>query len=640
MESANLYHNDEEVEMNLCKGEKEDSKTHEDISELKRDVWANKIEYLLSLIGYTVGLGSVWRFPYLCMKNGGGAFLVPFFLFTVLCGFPLYVIEMTVGQFSGRSAMVAWGLCPLLEGMGYAMVLLGTTVTWYYGLIVAWVLLYLGYSFFPTQPWSTCDNEWNTDRCVVLRTGYSDPNNSSGYHELSNSTRMYGVSNVSVDFSGSLSNKSTQIQQDFYPTAATEFWRYKILNESSGIEDWGSIQWHLVIALIFSYTSTFLCIIKGVKSVGKVVYVTVIGPFVLLIVILIRSLCLPGSFDGVLMYLAPDFSRLWHFQVWLEAALQVFYSLGPIWGGVVTMASYQKFHGNLLRSTMLIVAVDTFSNFLCGLVVFSIMGVLAYEANLSIEEVAESGPGLVFLVYPEVLARMPLPQLWAVIFFFLLFTIGLDSQFGVLEATISGFADMYPRFLGKKKPHLIVFFYVLFLLTGIIFATQGGVYLFQFIDWYLSVFCIFILSFLECMIAGWLYGAERFSRDIELMTGKKASVLIRISWCILTPLVMMMALVTVVIKFEPPIYKGYKYPEYLGIVGIVLALICVIPVPFIACKRLLQTPGTIKERMAILVTPSREWYPHDKEERLTYQMYKYKGGIRRRIRENLCGSRD
>ncbi|XP_069114112.1 sodium- and chloride-dependent betaine transporter-like isoform X1 [Argopecten irradians] len=619
MEAESFCNNREEIE--LGNGEKNDSK--EATFKIERDVWANKFEYILSLIGYTVGLGSVWRFPYLCMKNGGGAFLVPFFLFTILCGYPLYMIEMTVGQFSGKSAMVAWGLCPLLEGIGYAMIILGTIVTWYYGLIVAWVLLYLGYSFYPTHPWSTCDNEWNTDQCVVLRTGHNPLTNTSSLYNLSITD-----SNTSL----------TTLQKGFYPTAATEFWRYKILNESSGIEEWGSIQWHLALALFFSFTSTFLCIIKGVKSVGKVVYVTVVGPFILLIVVLIRSLCLDGSFDGVTMYLKPDFSRLAHFQVWLEAALQVFYSLGPIWGGVVTMASYQKFKGDLIRSTMIIVAVDTFSNFLCGLVVFSIIGVLAHEAGLSIEEVAESGPGLVFLVYPEVLARMPLPQVWAVIFFFLLFTIGLDSQFGVLEATISGFADLYPRALGRKKTYIMAVFYVLFLVTGLIFATQGGVYLFQFIDWYLSAFCIFFLSFLECLVAGWLYGAERFSRDIELMTGRSVPALTRISWCILTPAVMLMAFVVVAVKFEPPIYKGYKYPDYLGVVGIFIAILSMLPVPIVAIKRLLQTSGTFSERMVTLLTPRKHWLPHDNQERLSYQQYRYRGGLRRRIRTNLCGA--
>ncbi|OWF53554.1 Sodium- and chloride-dependent GABA transporter 2 [Mizuhopecten yessoensis] len=456
MESASNCYNQEGVELNLLNGERKDTKEADDKSELKRDVWANKIEYLLSLIGYTVGLGSVWRFPYLCVKNGGGAFLVPFFLLTLLCGFPLYMIEMVVGQFSGRSAMVAWGLCPLLEGMGYAMVLLAAIVTWYYGLIVAWILLYLGYSFYPTQPWSTCDNDWNTAQCVVLRTEQHVVTNTSRLHEASNSSGILGVSDSSW-----ITNTTPVI------------YRYKILNASSGIEEWGSIQWHLVLALFFSYASTFLCIIKGVKSVGKVVYVTVVGPFLLLITILVRSLCLSGSLDGVIMYLSPDFSRLWHFQVWLEAALQVFYSLGPIWGGVITMASYQKFRGNIMRSVMLIVGVDTFSNFLCGMVVFSILGVLAHEAGLSIEEVAESGPGLVFLVYPEVLARMPLPHLWAVIFFFMLFTVGLDSQFATVEAIISGFADMYPKVIGKRKQHAIVVVFILFFVTSIVFATQA-----------------------------------------------------------------------------------------------------------------------------------------------------------------------
>ncbi|OWF48157.1 Sodium- and chloride-dependent betaine transporter [Mizuhopecten yessoensis] len=562
----------DEIEADLINKGTEKSKRFPD-----RDNWSNSFEYLLSLIGFTIGLGSIWRFPYLCLKNGGGAFLIPFFFFTLLCGVPLYFLELSLGQFSGRSAVLAWSLCPLFEGIGYSVTMLSMLGAWYYGPVMAWVLLYIGYSFFPTQPWSTCDNIWNTDACVVLRMG-----NPTG---TNNSTAITSLK----------ANTSKTNEQGFYPTAATEFWRYKILNASPGIEDWGTPQWHLILALFFSYASSFLCIIKGVKSVGKVVYVTALGPFVLLVVILIRSLFLEGSTDGIIMYLKPDLSKLLSYQIWLEAAMQVFYSLGPVWGGVTTIASYHKFRGNILKNTMIIVAVHTFSNCLCGLVVFSILGFLAHEAGLSITEVAESGPGLVFLVYPEFLTRLPLPQIWAVIFFSMLFMVGLDSQLGCLETLISALMDIFPKTLGRRKHLVIATVFALYFSTGTIFSTQGGVYIFQFIDWYLSAFIIFLVAFLECIIAGWIYGAERMSRDIQLMTGRSIPVFVRVSWSFIIPTLMLIAGIGVALKFERPVYRGYVYPDYLGIVGMFVALFLVLPIPIVMVKRLLQSPGSFMQ---------------------------------------------
>ncbi|XP_069115754.1 sodium-dependent dopamine transporter-like isoform X1 [Argopecten irradians] len=187
-----------------------------------RDVWARKAEYLLSLIGFSVGLGVVWRFPYLCMRNGGGAFLVPFFIFMLICGFPLYFMELSLGQFSGKSPLVLWCICPLFQGLGFCMVTISFIITWYYGLVVAWVLCYLFYSFFPTLPWASCDNAWNSDNCVVLRSANSGNTlNLTAQNESSFLNVSYRILNNTGYNVSSVLNQS----HDFYPTASTEFWR-------------------------------------------------------------------------------------------------------------------------------------------------------------------------------------------------------------------------------------------------------------------------------------------------------------------------------------------------------------------------------------------------------------------------------
>ncbi|KAG9334819.1 hypothetical protein JZ751_006449, partial [Albula glossodonta] len=128
-----------------------------------RGHWANKTEYLLAVLGHVVGLGNVWRFPYLCYRNGGGVFFVPYLLFLAICGIPLFLLETSLGQYTSLGGVCAWrNFCPLFGGLGYAtqiMILHGCV---YYTTVLAWALYYLVHSFQPQLPWSHCNNTWNT----------------------------------------------------------------------------------------------------------------------------------------------------------------------------------------------------------------------------------------------------------------------------------------------------------------------------------------------------------------------------------------------------------------------------------------------------------------------------------------------
>uniref|UniRef100_A0A3P8U4Y1 Transporter n=1 Tax=Amphiprion percula TaxID=161767 RepID=A0A3P8U4Y1_AMPPE len=129
----------------------------------ERGHWGSKVEFLLAVAGNVVGVGNVWRFPYLCYKNGGGAFLVPYLVFVVTCGIPLFLLETTIGQYTQGGGITCWRkLCPLAEGIGYAgqLILLYSCPT--YLIILSWALLYLVFSFSSQLPWASCNNYWNT----------------------------------------------------------------------------------------------------------------------------------------------------------------------------------------------------------------------------------------------------------------------------------------------------------------------------------------------------------------------------------------------------------------------------------------------------------------------------------------------
>ncbi|ERE66931.1 sodium- and chloride-dependent GABA transporter 3-like protein [Cricetulus griseus] len=128
------------------------------------------VEFVLSVAGEIIGLGNVWRFPYLCYKNGGGAFLIPYVVFFICCGIPVFFLETALGQFTSEGGITCWRrVCPLFEGIGYATQVIEAHLNVYYIIILAWAIFYLSNCFTTELPWATCGHEWNTEKCVEFQ---------------------------------------------------------------------------------------------------------------------------------------------------------------------------------------------------------------------------------------------------------------------------------------------------------------------------------------------------------------------------------------------------------------------------------------------------------------------------------------
>ncbi|XP_048253286.1 sodium- and chloride-dependent glycine transporter 2-like [Haliotis rufescens] len=282
--------------------------------------------------------------------------------------------------------------------------------------------------------------------------------------------------------------------------------RYGTLRVSSGINNFGSVQVHLLLCNLASWVVVFLCLMKGIRSVGKVVYVTVLVPYILLTMLLIRSCMMPGSGEGILYFLRPDFSRLASVQVWLEALLQGFYSTSVTYGALITMSSYNNFYNRPLKDVVLVTVIGEVSSILCGLVVFSTLGFMAHQAQIPISEVVSSGSGLGFIIYPEAIAQLPVSQLWAVLFFIMLFMMGIDSMFGLTETTTAGLIEACPKYLQQRRMCVTAGVCLVGFVVSIPFVTEGGIYLFQLMEWYASSFSTLLIGCLECVVINWIYG--------------------------------------------------------------------------------------------------------------------------------------
>ncbi|XP_058453847.1 sodium- and chloride-dependent glycine transporter 2 isoform X2 [Malaya genurostris] len=542
----------------------------------QRGNWGSKTEFILSCMGYAIGIGNVWRFPYLCYRSGGGAFLVPYLLMLFLCGIPLFFLEVCLGQFSGTGCVTVFNIAPLLKGAGLAIVVINFICTSYYNVIIAYPILFLWKTLRVQLPWENCDNPWNTPSCLEINNGDD---------------------RVEV-----LQNTSERLR-----TPADEFFHNEILRISDGIDSPGGIVWPLQACDLIAWLVIYACLINGVKSVGKVVYFTATFPFVILAILFVRGMTLPGAMDGVRFYIMPNWAELTNLKVWADAAVQIFFSLGPGWGGIINMASYNQFKNNTRFDAILVPIVNCGTSIFAGFVVFSVLGYLSHRTGLPVSTVATGGPGLAFVTYPEAIGMLPFPQLWACLFFVMLFLLGVDSMFVQIEAILSSVVDVYPELRARKRWITLGTCFSMFLIS-ILFTTQGGMYLLQLFDWYAASISVILVCIMEIVAVAWIYGVREFVRDIEFMIGKRIEYYWVVSWKYITPLIL-----TVEIS-----YNGVSYPRWAVVLGWVSCSLSMVCIPGYAIYGLASAKGSFVERMKQMLAPY-DWGPADEFQRTLWR---------------------
>ncbi|XP_063874899.1 sodium-dependent serotonin transporter-like isoform X1 [Scylla paramamosain] len=542
-------------------------------SEPERDTWSKKVEFLLAVVGFAVDLGNVWRFPYICYQNGGGAFLVPYCIMLVLGGLPLFFMELALGQYHRNGCLTVWRrICPMLKGIGYAICIIDLYMAMYYNTILAWSVYYLVASFSNQLPWTTCDNPWNTINCTLTADVFN------------------------------ASDKSLTV------SPAKEFFRKEVLevDRSHGLGDLGPVKGSLALCLFSVFVLVYFSLWKGVKSTGKAVWVTALLPYVVLLILLARGVTLPGATDGILYYLTPRFQMLHKPKVWVDAATQIFFSLGPGFGTLLALSSYNKFSNNCYRDALLTSSINCLTSFLAGFVIFSVLGYMANVQNKDISEVGEEGPGLVFTVYPEAIATMTGSVFWSIIFFLMLITLGLDSTFGGLEAMITGLCDEYPRLLGCHRElfvlGLLIFIYICALPT----TTYGGMYIVDLLNVFGTGNPILFIVFVEAMAVCWFYGAERFADDIERMLGTRPGMFWIVCWKYISPTFIFALFVCSVTLHDGAASLGLEpWAEVLAWCLTCSSIICI---PLYILYMLFTTPGTYRERIKAMIKPE-EYVP-------------------------------
>lgn len=553
----------------------------------ERGNWGSKAEFLLSCIGLSVGIGNVWRFPYLAYENGGAAFLFPYIILLILIGKPMYLMETALGQYSQLGPLNVWRCAPIMQGVGLAMIVLSLVTAIYYNQVMSYCLYYIFGSFASDVPWANCDSSWADDNCFAVGGLYPCP--------------YYNLTAPTAEINCTTKNESSALQ----------FWQNGVLKlDKNGLKEFGDIgviQWDLTLCLLLSWIIVFLCLMKGVKSSGKVVYFTATFPYVILIAFLIVSLRMEGAMKGLRYLFIPRWEEILDVKVWRKAAEQMFYSLSVSWGGLIMFGSYNKFRNKVHIDAIFVAGLDFVTSLIASTAIFAVLGAMSTELNVNIKDVVKSGPGLAFIVYPEAISRtLPLPQLWSVLFFFMLFTLGLDSEFAFLETALTAVYDTFPRSRSYKLLLTGLLCLSCFLL-GIPLCSNMGQYIFYLLDTFGGGIGVLLIAIFELIALHWIYGVRRFSEDLKFMLGYSPSIFWKVCWAFIAPVTLMMLFIYSVVEWEDPTYEGIPYPGWAIGIGWFLAGISVVMIPIVFIFRLFQSLFTGK--ISQVFQPAESWGP-------------------------------
>ena len=434
-----------------------------ELLEGQRESWGSRGGFILAAIGSAVGLGNLWGFPYKLYSYGGGAFLIPYIIALFLIGVPIMILEFSLGHYTQRAAPDAFKRGhKRFEIAGWWGILLTFVIITYYPVILAYCYSYFWYSI------------------VGIFNGGELPWSGSG---------VEGVKN------------------------AAHFFNDTYLGKTDG-PSLGAIRWNIVGPLLLTWLSMYLCIFKGVRLVGKIVWLTVPLPWLMLLILTIRGLTLEGSMQGLAYYLDPVWSELAKPITWRYAFGQVFFSLTLAFGVMITYASFLHRKSDLNNNAAIICVADFATSFIAGLAVFATLGGMAFVTQqagnpVAVQNVAEGGPSLAFVAFPYALAQLPHSAWFSFVFFFALITLGIDSAFSMTESILASIVDK----TGWSRSIVLPILSIVGCGLSLVFVTQGGFNWLGTLDGFVNgTWGVAFMGLLECVILGWLWRVDILRR--------------------------------------------------------------------------------------------------------------------------------
>ncbi|WP_440953055.1 sodium-dependent transporter [Methanococcoides sp. FTZ1] len=333
----------------------------EEIADTNREQLATRMGFLLVSAGCAIGLGNIWRFPFIAGKYGGAAFVLFYLAFLLILGLPILIMEFATGRAGRRN--IAGSLRNLEPNgkrwhlFGYIAIIGNVILLMFYTTVAGW-----GFAYF--------------------------------YYMVEGSFIYLDPSEIGVFF-------------DLFMGRTMEM-----------------ITWMALVVGI----GTFICSVglqKGVERAGKVM---MSGLFFILIILVLRSVTLPGAAEGISFYLEPDFSSL-SWEGIYAAMTQAFFTLSVGVGGMTIFGSYINRDHSLTGESLKITFFDTAIALMAGLMIFPACSAFGVDVG--------SGPGLLFVTLPNVFNQMPAGVLWGTLFFLFLAFASMSTVMGITENVIA-----------------------------------------------------------------------------------------------------------------------------------------------------------------------------------------------------------
>ncbi|MFH4893967.1 sodium-dependent transporter [Vibrio sp. Y42_MX_L11] len=360
---------------------------------MKREQWGSRAGFILAAVGSAIGLGNIWRFPYMAYENGGGAFFIPYIFAMITAGIPFMILEFSMGQkYRGSAPKTLAKIHSKFEWLGWFQVGVAAVIAVYYVAVIGWSISYFGLSF--TQGWGADTN-------------------------------------------------------------AFFFSEYLKLGDNSPT-DLGSIQWKIALSMVIAWAITYTAIAKGVKS-GIERASKIMMPILFLMVIFLigRMVFLPGALDGVNYMFEPDFSKIWDVRVWAAAYGQIFFTLSIGFAIMLAYSSYLPEKSDITNNAFMTVLINCGFSILAGIMIFSVLGYMAQEQGKPLTEVVSAGVGLAFVTLPAAINLLPAPYILGPLFFFALVVAGLSSHISIMEAVTSAIIDKL-KWSRKKAANVVI----------------------------------------------------------------------------------------------------------------------------------------------------------------------------------------
>ncbi len=347
----------------------------------ERGQWGSRMGFVIAAIGSAIGLGNIWRFPYVASSNGGGAFMIPYLFALLTAGIPILILEFSVAHKIKRSAPGCFGkINGKMEILGWMQTLISFGITVYYVAIIGWTINYLTYGF---------TSAWGTD--------------TSGF--------FFG----------------------------------EFLSITDGPFIIGGVNTKMLIALALVWGINYAVLMGGIKSgIEKANKVFMPLLIFCLLIVAVRGLTLEGATQGLDYFFRPNFGALKDPTVWLAAYGQIFYSLSICFGIMITYASYLPEKTDIVNNAFLTGLGNCSFSILAGIAVFSVLGYMAAQQGVPVSEVNAGGIGLAFIVFPQAINALPGANgLMGALFFLCLIFAGLSSSMSIIEVLVSSFTDKF-----------------------------------------------------------------------------------------------------------------------------------------------------------------------------------------------------